>query len=564
MMRRTATGFMAAAMVWGAGLAVGEQAASVTAVTAQPTRVAMFKNGVGVVESRIDRPARAGVYELSPAPEALYGSFWLTWDGGPGLILKDVKLTGAGAGEGLPMGCASSLAEVLGMCVGRRVELLIDKQWVEAEILSVGAGATPVGPREIPLERAGSTRPNIYSWPGRVLTLRDDQGVRVLPVQQVEQVRFKDEGGDTSMKPGFGQSVLRFDVQKVPSKAEPREMSVALHYLARGIAWSPSYLVDVSDAEQARFSANVVVVNDLMDLKDVDIELVAGYPNLPYAGVSSMLSPFPLDALLAQVRETGRGESSDLMSNSVMLQQRAGGYAGREMQVWSMPEPLQPATPGEQAEDLYYYKLGKITLERGERGYYPLIDAHVPYEHLYTWDVPDLIDRESYQDKLAEQPQIVWHAVKLTNFTEQPWTTAAALVVADGRLLGQGMVAYTPTGGTTELKVTQALNVKATMQEREISRQRNAASFYGHPYDLVTIEGELEMTNFKAEPVTVRVSKLLTGSVPNKPDQAEMVQLPVGLRGVNGRARLTWRVEVAPGGKQAMKLIYRYDVYVRV
>lgn len=253
-----------------------------------------------------------------------------------------------------------------------------------------------------------------------------------------------------------------------------------------------------------------------------------------------------------------------MLANQVMLQQRAGGYAEHDMAGWSMPEPLQPATPGEQAEDLYYYKLGKITLERGERGYYPLIDAHAPYEHLYTWDVPDLIDHESYQDRLAEQPQIVWHAIKLTNFSEQPWTTAAALVVADGRLLGQGMVAYTPTGGTTELKVTEALNVKATMQEREISRQRNAASFYGHPYDLVTIEGELEMTNFKSEPVTVRVSKLLTGSVPNKPDQAEMVQLPVGLRGINGRVKLTWRVEVAPRGKQAMKLIYRYDVYVRV
>ena len=226
--------------------------------------------------------------------------------------------------------------------------------------------------------------------------------------------------------------------------------------------------------------------------------------------------------------------------------------------------PVAPVM-GQEAEDLYFYQLGDISLGKDQRGYYPLFSAQVPYEHLYTWDIPDYIDvHERYRPEPDRAPEVVWHVLKLTNTTDQPWTTAPAMTTQDGRVLGQDTIHYTPATGRTELRITQAISIHAEENEYEITRKRNAARFYGSDYDLVTVRGELAVTNYKSQAVRVKITKTLTGQATEEVDgEPEIAKLARGLRRVNPRSQLIWHVDVKPGQDNTVTLHYTYEVYVR-
>ncbi|MFH1742487.1 MAG: hypothetical protein ABIH23_26075, partial [bacterium] len=157
----------------------------------------------------------------------------------------------------------------------------------------------------------------------------------------------------------------------------------------------------------------------------------------------------------------------------------------------------------------------------------------------------------------------VWHALKLTNTTGNPWTTAPATTMKDGRILGQDTIFYTPDKASTKLKITEAVAIDAEQTENETARQRNAATYYGCNYDLVTIEGELAVTNYKGKPVTIEITKTLSGEVQETDGDPKITKLARGLQMVNPRSQIVWEVEVEPGRDKTVKLNYTYRVYAR-
>ena len=50
--------------------------------------------------------------------------------------------------------------------------------------------------------------------------------------------------------------------------AEPA--TVAVTYLSKGMAWAPSYRVDISDASLLELEQKAVIKNELEDLEDVE------------------------------------------------------------------------------------------------------------------------------------------------------------------------------------------------------------------------------------------------------------------------------------------------------
>jgi hypothetical protein len=207
-----------------------------------------------------------------------------------------------------------------------------------------------------------------------------------------------------------------------------------------------------------------------------------------------------------------------------------------------------------------------VKLAKKEVGYLPLFTESVPYKHIYTWDIPDYIDREdryyNHQDNREEEkPEEVWHCLRIENTAKVPWTTAPAEVLKEGVILGQDTLFYTPPKGKTTLKVTQAVSVKAEQGEFETNRKRNAAEFYGRSYDLVTIKGKLSVTNFKSERITLEITKTLSGEVTQSQPEAKVETLAKGLR-VNPVKKLSWTIDLDAGG--STQLEYTYEVYVHL
>jgi hypothetical protein len=226
-----------------------------------------------------------------------------------------------------------------------------------------------------------------------------------------------------------------------------------------------------------------------------------------------------------------------------------------------------PGTPvmGESTEDLFFYQLEPITLKKGERGYRVLFSEEVPYEHIYTWEIPSYIDEHNRygQGGQNQQQQEVWHSLKLTNTTNQPWTTAPAMTMKDNRILGQDKITFTPSNAPAELKITQAVSVNAEQNEYEVDRQRNAGNFYGHRYDLVTVKGTLQVINYKENPVTLKITKSLDGEVQQADKDPKIQKLANGLRQVNPTSQLIWNLEVQPGKDNQVTIEYTYTVFVR-
>src|SRR4030095_10442557 len=102
-------------------------------------------------------------------------------------------------------------------------------------------------------------------------------------------------------------------------------------------------------------------------------------------------------------------------------------------------------------QDLFVYKLPKLTLEKGERSAVSIFTTDAPYKDIYTWDVH--VARQEVQaapsgagiaSPLTLSKNEVWHQVVITNNTNLPWTTGAVMITEGQQPLAQELLNYTP------------------------------------------------------------------------------------------------------------------------
>src|SRR5207248_15134 len=80
--------------------------------------------------------------------------------------------------------------------------------------------------------------------------------------------------------------VLLLTAQKAPKDSA----TVTISYLMKGIAWAPSYRVNLEDSKTLSIRQDAVIKNELADFTDADVTLVSGFPSMQYAHVVSPLS----------------------------------------------------------------------------------------------------------------------------------------------------------------------------------------------------------------------------------------------------------------------------------
>jgi hypothetical protein len=301
------------------------------------------------------------------------------------------------------------------------------------------------------------------------------------------------------------------------------------------------------------------------DLRNVRLDLVTGFPNIQFSEVNSPVAMSQdlegfMKALTAGRSETRRREhltQQRAMVSNIMAYQDD----------FSAPAPgYSTAREGAVFEDLFLYPVENLTLPRKETACIPLFTAEVPYEHIYVWKIPDMLDEdERYRRERERDEQLfaeeVWHSCRLVNNMKMPWTTAAAQFVKDNQITGQDTCYYTAPGAETTIRINRAMNVLAEEAELELERKRDATIFHGYRYDLVKVKGELKLQNRLGKSANVEVTKNLSGEVLETVPQAEDIPTAKGLKKVNPRHALVWEIELKPGEKQT--LTYTYEVYVR-
>jgi hypothetical protein len=379
-------------------------------------------------------------------------------------------------------------------------------------------------------------------------------------------------------KQGRTETEKRLVLEFAPAAADA-QVEVDVFYFGPGIRWIPTYRIALNEDGTAALVMQAEILNELEDLPGVPVDLVVGVPNFRFKNV---ISPMSLEPTLQDPLRRAAPQVMGQGYSNVLLTQRAGEVRGRRPRPAPAAAPAAPAVPpelaGEGAQDLYIYHIPKLTLRAGERAAIPVIATQVPFRHLYTWDVQltrsgveSLPGPAKHASPIRLLKNEIWHQIELTNNTQVPWTTGAAMTMQGYLPIGQELLTYTSVGGRCQLPLTVAVDVRGTYEEREIGRKPNAVKFHGHTYALISKKGTLRVTNYKKKPVALYVTCQFGGNAAEASDEGQITitdyrssdwkNLP-GHPALTGHSTIRWELTIEPG--KSKEVTCQYSYYVRM
>jgi len=421
----------------------------------------------------------------------------------------------------------------------------------------------------------------------------DRGGREAIPLNSIQGVRFLDSvDPDADITTTVQQNQLSLELSWRDPGAIPEQADVGVMYLQKGMRWIPSYRVTLlDDGVSARLERQAALINDLIELDDVTVHLVVGVPRFQFEHTPD---PIALSEQFAQLgsyfqRQAG---TAGAFSNALMAQS-ARMRESRDMGA-SSGGRTAPATPPELAgsdrnEDLYVFTIDHVTLAVGERMILPISTSVVPLEAVYKLQLPGSppvnawrnfsTDQQRQIAQMLDRP-LARHVLRLTNDSDHPFTTAPALIIRDGKPLAQGLMTYTAKGSTTDLEVTDAVDIRVKLDEHESGRQPKGMLWDGHQYARIDLIADIELTNYKPHAVTVEITKLAFGLPTSASDQGEATALGMfqdsslwsSDRGVwwnnygwpwwwhrlNGVSRFTWTITLEPGESTDLSAEWHY------
>jgi hypothetical protein len=520
----------------------------------------LFKNGLAVITEEFTVPG-VGRYVMDDPPVPLYGTWWVESDAVVATraseeLVKKPRLIGQ----------LSDLQRALG---GREVVLVLRGEPVPLTGRVVAPGDGEQHRREwdrsyrrdthgywfgtppvLPVAATSQTAPSTF-----LVVERDDGTISLVDRSTI--VRVDVVGGLGSEAEYERRPVLDFEI----AQASGAGATIRLCYLTKGIAWAPSYRVQLDDADQLKLVQQAVIKNELTDLEDAEIRLITGFPNVPFGHVTSPLSP--TTSWSSFFHQLGRRvDQGHAVTQNVMTQQAVSisspGEGGGA---------LPDAALGGDGLDLHERSIGRLNLAEGESLALRTGSGEAAYERVVDWVVPDTRRADGRQVEVYERRQnpdayedSPWDAVRFRNPLGYPMTTGAVTVVENGRFRGQTMSPFTNPGGEVMLRITRALSITTRAVEQEESGDRELVSIGGRTFRQVGVSGELSARNHRSEAATVVVRRRFSGDLVEADQNPELVLLEAGVYSVNRRNELVWTVRIPPG--ETATLGYRYQVLV--
>lgn len=509
--------------------------------------IGLFKNGLAVVKRSVIIPD-AGVYRVSDVPEPVHGTFWIESD-----AVVETRVTTQEVEVPLRPPVGKHLQEHL---AGR--EVLI--HFRDSEIRPVSGKVVEVEPARGEEAWGRTYEPrSYYGSPSRrpsesgFLILATEKGLTYVDPSMIAYAEV--EGATGTVK--HRMPVLLLAVKEV--KQDPS--TIVLTYLAKGMAWAPSYRVDISDPETLAIMQKAVIKNELADVEDAEMYLISGFPSVQFVNVTSPLSLRTNWANFFQQLRQRPQRSADVLSNvatqQVMAYTSPGGVSGLDIS----------AVPTGEGPDLHYQSIGRRTLAEGDSLALQVASGTAPYERIVEWLVPDTRRADGRfvtESDRRQDPQryedAAWDAVCFNNPLAFPMTTGPAIVVAKGRFKGQRTIYWANAGEEVTLHITKALSIRTRSVEHEVAGEREIVGRGGRRFQKTTVKGELSVSNHRNESVKLVIRRRFSGDLLSADGEPTCVLREEGVYSVNKRNELVWTLSLEPGAGKT--LTYRYSVLV--
>jgi len=573
--------------------------AEVPEFTPKITDVTVFKDGHALVMSRGSTKIEDGWCRTREVPVPVLGTFWaFVTDKN-----AEVDFVKAGFAETKEERPCLTFDEIIQINIGKRATIV--EQPKDADAISHEGVLLGILQHESKQEvETSGTLPARYDEWGRYISdqqtqetkeeeiksfasfvmVQTDLGTNLIKRENIRSITIADTTATTHTET---KKVREISMHLV-SQGEPlnRETEVGMIYLQKGIRWIPDYRIQLLDNGKANVSLQGTIVNDLADMENADLRLVVGVPSFI---MKDNLSPLALREIERQLssyfappaRSVG---GARLDFSNVMMSQAAAPVMRGET-----PSEGGPDIPNEgQQEDLFLYHKPGVTLKKGERAVVELLKVTVPYEDIYTWDIPPLPPMEMWRQVNQDQQRQMlnaltgakaMHKIRFTNTGDVPLTTGPATIFKDGTPLGQQLLTYTSVKNKVDVPVTIATDLNTKKEEVEVDRKPNIR-ISGDDYTKVSLHGKLTVTNFKDRPVHIYVTRKTIGTVTSATANGKIVlsnvaedtsyadiyaniypwywwPWPWWVYGVNSISEITWEATI-PDGKSAT---FEYDWY---
>lgn len=465
-------------------------------------------------------------------------------------------------------------------------EVLVDRTAVPvadaareaAGLMSGMSSIRAPGARRLPIDATESQ--TLTSISGGNFVMRTDEGDVLLAAANVRWLSIKDMKTTVAKTVKTTRHTKRLSFRLPEGK---KRQSLALMYFRPGVRWIPTYRVNLGEKagkKVANISLQAEILNEAEDLVDVPIDIVVGVPNFRFRGTPS---PLVLEATLrnalvaAAPAIMGQAMDNNSFSNA-MYSQRSGEFRRNAAQANDAADGGIVNLPGELTatgtQDLFVYKLPKITLARGERSAVSIFNADCPYRDLYTWDVH--VNRQDIEaspsgagvvSPLTLSKNEVWHQVVLTNTTNLPWTTGAAMVTQGNQPLSQELLTYTPPKDDCRVPVTIAIDARGSYDEKELGRDLKALQWDGFNYARIEKEAVVHLCNNKKTDLEVEITLRVGGKVTTATEDGTVVLGAFrpedwtnyhGHPAVNNGSTVTWKTKLKPGETIEPKVTYHF------
>jgi hypothetical protein len=526
------------------GFAGSVRAADETVAKSKIVSVSLFKNGLAIVkrEATLGKP---GVYVLDDVPQPVHGTYWIESTGSVESVVKmrDVEVP---ATETVPGNLQEDLA-------GKKVTIHFK-----------GENRPPVLGTMMkfkkPKVEEGAGAGMRVEMPSRFLVLQTAKGRTYVEASEIAY--FEAENPD--------ETVIRRQPRLLLTLGDTNkeETKVAITYLTRGMAWAPSYKLDITDPKTLLLEQQAVIKNELADLDGAEVKLISGYPSVQFAHVTSPLSTRTSWAAFFQELGNSRWRNNDMLDNSFTGQ----GFAMNNAAFNRSPVGLSlGATPTGEGVDLHYQSIGKRTLAEGESLALTVARGKTPYERIVEWLVPDTRNEYGQEagargrgDEPDDGGDSAWDALKFKNPLPFAMTTGPAMVVADGKFNGQRSTYWVNAGEETVLRVEKALSIRTrALENEEVKNAGDGRDFVwigGRHFRKSLVEGELAVSNHRNETIQLVLRRRFSGDLIDSDGNPKSSLREEGVYSVNKRNELLWTLSLKAGEERKLK--YRYTVLV--
>ncbi len=506
--------------------------------------VSVFKNASAfmVKSGTVEMSDKFWLWQSESLPLMLEGTFWAA---APDNSLLAVKSLSEAKETKRVM---NSFADMLDINDGKRVRLHFN-------------GDSSIWEGTIRITKDGQQVSSLYA-------LKTNKGSIVYfspaEIANLRRVEFLEEPNTTKASSSL-MPTLRFEF-----KNQRPSQILSLMYLQNNIAWNPEYKIELLDAQKASISMWATVTNEAEDFDTEELNLVAGLPNFKNAkDVHRFLKHILATPAVAAASTRIAAATHSNLSNYSSFSNSAMGSNFTEIAPIEISTDDANALSTSTVGDMYYYTLKNVKLKKGERAVLNVFEAKIPITHIYQTTLPTNSSgyTEVYTNPTATHK--VEHSLQLKNNSPYVWTAGTAFITSNegGKIspISQDALYYTAQQQTREIYLTQSPDIIVRSSERQKDRRQDdkkvASGSYDYFYDLVTVTAEIEIQNFKNEPIQLDLKRTIVGELMTSSETWETVKLVIDAKNLNNTNRVDWKVKIGAGEKKT--LTYNYKMYVQ-